>query len=645
MAWLGLAREAEAACNPPSTDDRRLTEFKVTHVPSGRWVTAKPTDNPKTLVICEGEDLKIQISGTVVGGTTPNRVGWRIEKEDGDVHNLVDVYVPAPIPAPTPALPAVSRNQGNLGVVGCNPEVDLYPKDTDPSFRIFHIKAFCDDISNCLFDDGDAYYEGGVPNTIIEIDVVVIKVDLDIDSDNDDDFGEPDHDPAAEDAIEADTDKPGKYVIVNDRDAESDGVPDYADGFDWDPSLAADGSNTKDDFVQLTIDLPEPIDLSLARLRITYSASDPDPSNPAGVARTPAGVYMAPTVGHLRLWKKDANEARDWHSVKDATPGDFVPSEDYDDLSKLGFGGAGGVRTVKLYVEGIKKSDSEADQELKIEVDPDGTLGSATWTCDDIVKVTVLRMVVIPIGNSLTFGAFVRNGVDESPPWGTYWDVYPYPHTIAGMPCPNGDAIEYQGWRGYLQQNIPFYTWNGEDPNQHGPKHCGYRGAATGHINARLGVSGYPASQIRPMPKTALQEEQTYAIVIYFIGANDCNNPTKTGAGIYNEWAQGVGKILEYRDGKGKTLVLGVTVPLESSPWPNWNANNTNRMQPLNTAIRAHTISAENAVYHVADCDSVGHDQTTPDVDDGLHFLPSGYQQIEQIIRTAIQNALTDEDR
>jgi hypothetical protein len=149
-------------------------EFTVTHVASGRSVTATPLDNPKTLVICEGDDLKIKMTGLAVGTPTPNHVGWRIEKEHGYVHNLVDVYVPAP----TPALPAVSRNQGNLGVVGCNPEVVLYPKDADPSFRIFRVKAFCDDIGNCSLDDGDAYYEGGVPVTIIEIDVVVLRVNL-----------------------------------------------------------------------------------------------------------------------------------------------------------------------------------------------------------------------------------------------------------------------------------------------------------------------------------------------------------------------------------------------------------------------------------------------------------------------------------
>ncbi|MEO5367581.1 MAG: hypothetical protein H7831_14745 [Magnetococcus sp. WYHC-3] len=219
---------------------------------------------------------------------------------------------------------------------------------------------------------------------------IVLKVDLDVDSDNDEGFGAPDRDPVLEDAIEADSTKPGKFVGVNDDDSDGDGIPDYADGYNWDGASGTvaeqkDDASTQDDFIQLIVELPEPIDLSVANLKITYSDSDP-----ASVTHSGTPAVWAPGSGKLRIWKKDGNQIRNKNSAKaTSNPGDYVPAGEYADVSKLGLSGS--TRTVTLYVEGVDKSAVIGDQEIKIETDPDGA-GSAGYVCSDTIRSTVLKV-------------------------------------------------------------------------------------------------------------------------------------------------------------------------------------------------------------------------------------------------------------
>ena len=218
---------------------------------------------------------------------------------------------------------------------------------------------------------------------------LVINLDLDTDSDNVDDFGPPSRDPILEDAIEDYSTLPGKIVGVNDDDSDADGIPDFADGFDWDGwSLTAaqqkDDTSVKDRFVQLILEAPQPIDLSVARLRITYNASDP-----AGVTKSGTPAVWQPAGGSLRIWKKDANQARNKKPANAfISPGDYVPSGVYKG-SELGLSGS--TRIVTLYVEGIKKSSTLADQQIKVEVDPLGWYGPVVYMAPDAVRFSVLR--------------------------------------------------------------------------------------------------------------------------------------------------------------------------------------------------------------------------------------------------------------
>jgi len=241
--------------------------------------------------------------------------------------------------------------------------------------------------------------------------MTVMKVDLDIDSDIDEGFGPPDRDAALEDAIEDDSTKPGKFICVNDDDSDNDGIPDYADGFDRDGQIGTpDDLSANDDFFQLIVELPELIDLSVARLKITYKDSDP-----ASVSHT--GAVWAPGSGFLRIWKKDGNESRDKNSANaSSNPGDYVPAGEYDDLSSLGLSGA--TRTVTLYVEGVDHETATIeDRQIKIEVDPDGP-GPAVFVCPDAVLTTVIKADLDGDGNhdgTVTDSAEEEAGEDVLP--------------------------------------------------------------------------------------------------------------------------------------------------------------------------------------------------------------------------------------
>jgi len=72
-----------------------------------------------------------------------------------------------------------------------------------------------------------------------------------------------------------DSTKPGKIVSVNADDADSDGVPDWADGYSRfsDTPILENSSSTQ--FVPLTLTLSSGVDLSTATIELDYEASDP----------------------------------------------------------------------------------------------------------------------------------------------------------------------------------------------------------------------------------------------------------------------------------------------------------------------------------------------------------------------------------
>ena len=216
---------------------------------------------------------------------------------------------------------------------------------------------------------------------------LVSAVDVDVDSDNTNRFGPPLrswHEEYIENSGYPATNRPGKIVCVNDNDDDNDGIPDYADGFNWDgiPDNA-DDLNPAENFVPIVIEFPDGLEPGEAKLRISYECSDP-----AGVTTNgmPAR-WIRPAEGKLRIWKKDGGEKRNMNSVTNAvSPGDYVGTGVYDDLTKLGFSDT--VKEITQYIEGIRRSAAPGDQRIKVEMGPKDIAGFP-WS--DTVRVTGLK--------------------------------------------------------------------------------------------------------------------------------------------------------------------------------------------------------------------------------------------------------------
>jgi len=152
------------------------------------------------------------------------------------------------------------------------------------------------------------------------VNYTVVNLDADVDSDNNNGFDDPDQN-ALEDSLENHSELPGKIIAVNDGDKDSDGIPDFADGFDWDTNAGSDDLNPEENFARLMIKLPSTIAPN-DRVRVSYSASDP---NDGGLRTGQAPNYnYQPADGHLRLWKEPGNVARAGTYI---APGEYTVSD------------------------------------------------------------------------------------------------------------------------------------------------------------------------------------------------------------------------------------------------------------------------------------------------------------------------------
>lgn len=255
-----------------------------------------------------------------------------------------------------------------------------------------------------------------------------IGVDLDVDSDNDDEFGSPKRD-AHEDRhedVQSNENRPGKLLFVNDDDSDFDGIPDFADGYDWDgqpnnadsiPPSTAEGER----FVPMVLSLPKVLlnPTGATRplwLRIEYDASDPGnfPNDPRGVNLEGDGSAENPfrrvaEEGVLRLWTKDGPGVRSWKSFNDATTlGSYVhPTNDPDarytelDLQNLTWanGPDGRSWVTTFWVEAVAPSSSPGDVAVTVKLDPDGP-GGVGFLSLDTVRFTVAKMSYLDNTNS-----------------------------------------------------------------------------------------------------------------------------------------------------------------------------------------------------------------------------------------------------
>lgn len=161
---------------------------------------------------------------------------------------------------------------------------------------------------------------------------------------------------------------------VNDGDVDHDGVPNFADGFDL---FGNAGDNAGGTFGAIEVKINRSVDLTVAKIRFTYSAS-----SPAGVTRTGPvnGLYTyTPDSGNLRLWKKNGMQDRLKAAV---TNGDFIDSGSAYSPSAIGNG-----YTFLVYVEGIAPSVSNT---ITVELAPDGV----NWECSNTTACTILKVEI-----------------------------------------------------------------------------------------------------------------------------------------------------------------------------------------------------------------------------------------------------------
>ena len=195
--------------------------------------------------------------------------------------------------------------------------------------------------------------------------------------------------------------KPGKILAVNDNDDDGDGIPDFADGFDWDGITSEDDRAAFDDpntpehepeeqFVPVILVLPEGVNPSVAKVKLTYSASDPANLSRSGEGTAEDPYVYAPGAGALRLWTKDGSAARDKASL--ASGGDFVPNNVELSWSALPEGPT--ANTKRLWLEAITPSTDLGDQQITVALDPDGP-GPGGYVESDAVRVTTPNWQVL----------------------------------------------------------------------------------------------------------------------------------------------------------------------------------------------------------------------------------------------------------
>ncbi len=198
---------------------------------------------------------------------------------------------------------------------------------------------------------------------------------LGIDSNNDGTIS-PEDDP-----IEDHSDKPGKLALISDGDADNDGIPDFADGFNLFNEIAEDDASPPDLLIEVQLKIGASLSSS-DEIEIDYEASDP-----MQVQWTTTAPYQRPADGELRLWLTDTPETRLGTAFADG--GDYLAPGVYT-IAQLDPDGDG---MVTLWAEALSTSSAMADRWIRATVTP---ANSAAIT--DQVRLTATAMQLLGRG-------------------------------------------------------------------------------------------------------------------------------------------------------------------------------------------------------------------------------------------------------
>ncbi len=236
--------------------------------------------------------------------------------------------------------------------------------------------------------------------------LTAMLVDIDVDSDNDEDLSES-TDPYCVEDYEEDMDghddKPGKIVPTNINDDDNDGIPDYIDGyalFSGEPAYA--GGVAGETFHELRVSLPAPIDLSKAKIRLEFNEANCEEASRSRASANDDWEFARPGTGNLRIWTKSGGETRScvpvWFYGSRVTPSADHWLHCYTPSDLLG----SGERSRTFYIEGINPGSAQADQQIKVLVDPDGG-GPADYMVIDSVRLSVAEVTFAKNANT-TYG-------------------------------------------------------------------------------------------------------------------------------------------------------------------------------------------------------------------------------------------------
>ena len=225
--------------------------------------------------------------------------------------------------------------------------------------------------------------------------ITVSHIDLDIDSDNNNGFDLPDlsnEEDQIED-IQDDPENPGKLIFVNNSDPDMDTVPGFADGIN---KFDNEGANAAARFTPVVITLPESVDISKAKFKITYNESDPSEITRTGDDPSEYKYKLPPhapnIAGRMRVWTKDGIESRRVEKI--TSQGDFIPSNEVFSFTDLPGETIIETNQWRLYVEAVTHSLNVGDAKINISVSPHG---DDDYVFTDSIHLTAYASSIVEI--------------------------------------------------------------------------------------------------------------------------------------------------------------------------------------------------------------------------------------------------------
>ena len=173
---------------------------------------------------------------------------------------------------------------------------------------------------------------------------------------------------------------PGKVVLINDGDADNDGIADYADGYNRHSSVDADNESPGVSFIPIHIGF-QAVDPAEGKIKFTFDAS-----NPQGITSNSTTPQQLPANGRIRLWTKDGSQQRDSDSI--SLGGDIIKSGVAYSLEDLGLEESS-CGDFTVFAEVVKTSDSVADIPVKVEIRPNANLG---YVFSDQIRFTGVKI-------------------------------------------------------------------------------------------------------------------------------------------------------------------------------------------------------------------------------------------------------------